>query len=443
MAPGDVEAQIAAPGDGEPCTPRLDENVSRRLSSRSQPSLCSASVSALSRRSHSVLSFRHPKGAADEDALERSLALASTGDRGEPDGQDLLGQSTDSFYFRVTAQLCSPCTYFGRRMAFNTLVCFLALTLQVMALSGTWYMYILYGKYGDGSDEETLQSFPGGVPRPANISRMLPKNGSFFFYPPLIVLCVIGIFAEMRGELAEAHIGYILMRYRWSDFLKGEQHFLGRTSHGREHTARGRRWILGLRLFCASNIQIFRLAVVLYFIDSAIFLLGSSDGPLDLMLNSLALVFILNMDNYITYDLPEENLFRLASANTLRKQADLWACTRSVFDRALEVAMKRSPRAFHLYKLVATTSRLTIGVLAIWMSLKLQRKTMQAPGRVDLRGEGPASTRVETPLFSRAYLLPSTTIIGRTMIRVRTTTMIVSKGITMDILRWFTTCCFT
>ena len=118
--------QIAADDDGEPCTPTMTEATTVRLPQGA--SLRSASGSAASRRSHSFRAGLRKKGGGDDD-----LPLMNTGGKAEADGQDLLGQSTDSFYFRVTAALCSPCAEFGWRMAFDTVVCLLALMLQARA----------------------------------------------------------------------------------------------------------------------------------------------------------------------------------------------------------------------------------------------------------------------------------------------------------------------
>ena len=83
----------------------------------------------------------------------------------------------------------------------------------MLALTAVWYMYGLYSRYGDGDDETTSISFPAGVPRPNNIDHMLnlgPKDTArFFFYVPIIAFCTIALLAEIRDELAEAHIGYV------------------------------------------------------------------------------------------------------------------------------------------------------------------------------------------------------------------------------------------
>ena len=49
--------------------------------------------------------------------------------------------------------------------------------------------------------------------------------------------------------------------------------------------------------------------------------LGTSDGLFNIVLNSIAIVFVLHLDNYVDLDLPDRNFFRLATQEQLKRHA--------------------------------------------------------------------------------------------------------------------------
>ena len=63
------------------------------------------------------------------------------------------------------------------------------------------------------------------------------------------------------------------------------------------------------------------MAVIIQFFLTTALVLGVSDGLFNVVLNSVAIVFVLHLDNYVDIDLPDRNFFRLATSEQLKRHA--------------------------------------------------------------------------------------------------------------------------
>ena len=78
------------------------------------------------------------------------------------------------------------------------------------------------------------------------------------------------------------------------------------------------------------------------------------------MLNSVAIVFVLHLDNYVDLDLPDRNFFRLATSEQLKRHAARWHDAREIFDSLVRAASRRSSRDQCMNQKVSRRTRLTI-----------------------------------------------------------------------------------
>jgi len=136
--------------------------------------------------------------------------------------------------------------------------------------------------------------FPGGVPYPANIDRLTEEAygiqklfGVWDFHIMTIVFCVINVITMMQPELKQLKGGYALIVSRFGQVPL---------------------W----RLAVAYVIHVLRFSVVWLFVDVSGRVLGASDGPFEIILNSLAVLFILDIDDLVKFDEPRRNFYGIA-----------------------------------------------------------------------------------------------------------------------------------
>ncbi|KAH8059276.1 hypothetical protein JL721_9373 [Aureococcus anophagefferens] len=136
--------------------------------------------------------------------------------------------------------------------------------------------------------------FPGGVPYPANIDRLTEEAygiqklfGVWDFHIMTIVFCAINVITMMQPELKQLKGGYALIVSRFGQVPV---------------------W----RLAVAYVIHVLRFSVVWLFVDVSGRVLGASDGPFEIILNSLAVLFILDIDDLVKFDEPRRNFYGIA-----------------------------------------------------------------------------------------------------------------------------------
>lgn len=239
-----------------------------------------------------------------------------------------------SFYLDLQSKLLFDETA-GVNLVLRMLAALLCIWLQQFALhtvSGVLFLKYQYGTSKDVSVREA--AFPAGVPYPTDFKFMLsslfegkPPHGSVNDVPLItifpMVFCVFAVVLVIYDELEELKIGYLLVRNiaklnssssipdaltksivvppRTRDLESGTQDEDNEQSESHlgwwppayftENVERWGRWV------GAWTISICRFCLMLKFISTTMQLLGTSDGPVDVILNSLALSFILEFDN--------------------------------------------------------------------------------------------------------------------------------------------------
>ncbi len=63
------------------------------------------------------------------------------------------------------------------------------------------------------------------------------------------------------------------------------------------------------------------MTIIIQFFLTTALVLGTSDGLFNIVLNSVAIVFVLHLDNYVDIDLPDRNFFLLATSEQLKRHA--------------------------------------------------------------------------------------------------------------------------
>jgi len=352
--------------------------------------------SATPRRTSSVV-FARGAAASDEGLAEAALAEAERRDtegladaaslshrrRGTlvvPDEaflpgagvhRDMIGRSVKSYYFRTICAVCDERSETWWLLGMVVGFCFL-LTIQFISLFSVFYMQRLYATWGRRGEEDGShgqKAFPGGLPLPANVNYMLGRNRVFekvWFYVPTLLFCIISIMSEARGDFDECRASFMMFHAKRLA-LRGNSGKLPRKTSSR--FSRGFRWS---RLVLAGVLQCFRLAVLIQFFLSMVLVLGTSDGVFNIVLNSVAITFILHLDNSVDIDLPDHNFFRLATPSQLLRHAERWADARKIFRCFLDVARDRSSKDFLVYRGIVGGFRFIIGFAVFLCALAIQ-----------------------------------------------------------------------
>lgn len=236
-----------------------------------------------------------------------------------------------SFYLDLQSKLLFDDTA-GMKIVLRLLAALFCIWLQQFALHTVSGVLFLKYHFGTAENIEVRDSaFPAGAPYPMHFKYMVsnlfegqPSRGRADGVPLIttypLIFCVFAVVLVMYDELEELKIGYLLVRNSArlncgvpdalansiiapprTDLESGAQHennelqkrHLGwwPPAHVLDNVERWARWV------GAWTISLFRFCLILKFISTTVQILGTSDGPVDVILNSLALSFILEFDN--------------------------------------------------------------------------------------------------------------------------------------------------
>lgn len=193
---------------------------------------------------------------------------------------DVVGRSVNSFYFRTIAEVCDERSQVPWSAALMASFTLLFLAMQFIALFSVFYMQRLYATFGKQGDQEGTHGEKFDPPYPADIAYALrPMQDHFellWFYVPTLSFCLISVMSEAENNLHESRAGFLLVNAKWRVL-----------------------WSLPGRLACAIVLQAFHMAVIIQFFLTTAVVLGTSDGLFNIVLNSVAIVFVLHLDNYV------------------------------------------------------------------------------------------------------------------------------------------------
>jgi len=112
-----------------------------------------------------------------------------------------------------------------------------------------------------------------------------------------------------------------------------------------------------------------------YFYDIAAQILGTSDGPFNLLLNSLATAFVLEIDEVIFVDMPSHNFYGVEHASHRSRYARRLRLARNRFRDAV-AAVERAPRSLRsLYDATSWLFPLGVGGCVFQITLLMQHYT--------------------------------------------------------------------
>ncbi|KAH8071250.1 methyltransferase [Aureococcus anophagefferens] len=340
---------------------------------------------------------------AEENGGVNALdAMAEAMDEMGGDEEGFIGKKVDrlyekadeSYFFRVQTMIMyngfSPttCVHFFFSMAIAG--------LQVMAMQtvsqGIW-LASDFVRWGVDDDRLIGEFYPSGVPYPTDYDRLfsfydgVKSDGTLLinFFP--LVFCCISVTVSLRGELDEFKAGYVLIRRIGRDLVAsifspppvvdatdgddddgggeggGAAAAFGardrRASHisvlseakdGEEAMPIGR-LDMSVRLFCCLCTYYVRGSLLWYFVDVSAQVLGTADGPFNMLLNAVALVYILDIDDMLSVDMPSNNFFGIDDPELLKRYKRRLHNARGLFRDVVE-AVKVAPeyvlRAYHV-----------------------------------------------------------------------------------------------
>lgn len=272
-------------------------------------------------------------------------------------------EANDSFYFRVTARiLYRPLSLSTSLYFLLTLAC---ITLQIAALCSvsltTWWWFAT-AEWFSGDDENISKLYPAGPSYPQNWVETMDFYDNKAFGVCIIVIVPLFLSAIMIGfsaasEIKELKAGRILIGPAMSAMI--------RMDFGLPKAA-----LFG-KIFMCCLIYYFRMSLSWYYFGIASQLLGNSDGPVNLLLNSMALVFVLEVDQNICIDMPHSNSFSWA-----KDKAKIESYIGTL--KAARLVLRKAVKNFH-----GTSPIFTRGVTVLgWLC------SIGVPGAVFLIGMG-------------------------------------------------------
>ena len=292
-----------APADGEGVDlmelPAQDEqNTITRLTRPSRKAAKKARKTAVKKKA------RTEEIMVSEDSADDDEAADAAGDGGDADGdgdadavsslRDALRESTSGgFYSTVQYNLVREAQAGTRSLSpglvAQALVAMALLLLSIVALGAVWFAqsadFSWYSYLED--DEYMAYLYPQGPPQPSRTDALNPNGRILYFGVPVfvfitLVATAVSITFELEGAIESLIISAGLLS---STFVDG-----GRVTLPRTFAA----WTYVTLAFL---VQQLRLLLALVMVEQTIQIVGTSDGPLNILLNATALMFLLGLDS--------------------------------------------------------------------------------------------------------------------------------------------------
>lgn len=285
----------------------------------------------------------------------------------------LYEKADASYYFRVQTMLMyDPLT--ARTLA-NFVAVLVLILLQVFSLTCIQQMSWLATDWARlvekyDIDDETLKSaYRAGLPYPSSFHDMLDGHDSVYLGLPLLIigptiLCGLAVsLLTLSGEVEQLKAGYLMTRREWS---------LADPAATRPRAAEH-----AFRIGACSLISILRASLVWFYFDIVGFMMGSADGPFNLLLNALAMGFILELDDVLQPDLPSQNFFGVNHPRLFQRYEERTARARETLAAAARVA-RAAPaglrRAYHACNWITPTVVVVAVIANAWLLQKATSK---------------------------------------------------------------------
>ena len=262
-------------------------------------------------------------------------------------------------------------------LAARTVTALCTIWLQQFALHGVDASLFFVWRFSQRIHDDEVQNtaFPGGVQYPANYQFMNSydtSNANSFGVPSstwlTLLFCTFAIVLEMHDVVEEQRVLYLLVRRgpAWPNDT-------------RAMVDAGSRWAAAWLLHGA------RFCLILKFLAISVELLGTSDGPLELVLNSLALGFVLEFDQaaslVLTADGPlKHSVFGRLTVSRYRRgpgrdKSILRTPLEAAFRAILTNANKKGRGLIAIYNAVERMKPIVITFVVFHLAFRLQRFT--------------------------------------------------------------------
>ncbi|KAJ8614132.1 hypothetical protein CTAYLR_004641, partial [Chrysophaeum taylorii] len=184
----------------------------------------------------------------------------------------------------------------------HVLVAAFLIFLQIFAMQSVWqsnWLFFKWSKYDDDSE-----AFPQGEDGPSNWHYMINLFGDRdnYSYEGVPIMTMISLFfvvvmlaLQIRPEIEKCKMEMVAFVEPEPITTEKAKHDLNiERSPPRDKIA---------RLLAAYFLRVLKLCLLLSFYDLTMIILGASDGPVELLMSSLALLFVLDVDNFVGVDL--------------------------------------------------------------------------------------------------------------------------------------------
>lgn len=303
--------------------------------------------------------------------------------------ETLMSHIELSFYSRTVTR-CVFADNMAELACLWTFAVFLAF-LQTWSLQ-TVHQYLWYVKYGtlkqeNTNDEGWLEEygFPFGVPGPIDYiggmdDTAIEAGLPIFIIAPLCFTMLMLGKAVQKGA-SGMKSAYLVLR----DGLRRQL---------RDPTARGS---VGLAL--GFSLHMARFVMTVYFAMVTIMIVGTADGPFNLLLNSLAMFFVLESDDIIDIDVPTSGYFGALRPCVWERHAAWRRKLRDIADGVASSVVLKAQGNVHgvLHAFVEQALCPIIALLMLWPAWTMQRHTARGHAVTpddDTFGDAPNVARV-------------------------------------------------
>ena len=313
--------------------------------------------------------------------LDRAV-LNFFGERGAPAPEPRAASDDEAipgtgYSFRVqTLLLYNPSSWSSLGQLF---VCVVVKIGQMVALQSVWQTLLIPAAFLRGKryylDENELDEneadfddgypvFKGGLDYPVDYQKLLDANTgvrgvNYILLSVLVFGCFSSTLALVR-EVDSIKAGFLLFADEAHGYLLARRLDVDR----------------GCRLAACWFVHLLRVVLLIYYVDVQSQLCGSTDGPLELLLNVLALAFVLEIDDILALDLPDANSFGIClSEDRLRLSRERATKATEVL-RSDADAIRGAPRSVQLaYAYTPLLCTAGVGFAAFCIAFEMQSYT--------------------------------------------------------------------
>jgi len=301
-----------------------------------------------------------------------------------------------SFYSKAKTLLLFAEEGWTLGLALRFIAALCSIWLQQFALHSVDATLFFQWRFGQVDDQVQDKAFPGGAERPANYKFMNSfdaqnpgtlKGVPVTTYLPLL-FCVFAVTLQLHDIIEEQRTLFLLIR-RGPPFNHNKLTTVKEATSADSESPRRRFHILLERVDFVSRwaaawlLHGARFCLLLKFLAVTVELLGTSDGALNLVLNSLALAFVLDFDRAASLIFTADGHLKHSIFGRLtrfRKNAKENLTTVSngletAFEDMLDTAHQEHRRLLRLFNYIERFKPMAVALVVFHLALRLQTYT--------------------------------------------------------------------